>query len=106
MDANMGFVNAIQEMLFYSSADTVKFLPALPSSFNKGSVRDFRFVTGRVSFSWNVEDGLFNAVITADRDTDISFRLPDFCSGYNAAVADNTVRVTLKAGETFKIASK
>lgn len=41
LDAVVGYVNAIQEMLVYSSEELVKLLPALSDELKKGSVKNF-----------------------------------------------------------------
>ena len=76
MDANMGWVNAIQEMLLYSSTKLVKLLPALPDKWIKGKVNDFRFFTGKVSITWDLANDRFSAEIYAERDTNIIIKLP------------------------------
>src|SRR5690625_5656635 len=55
MDANLGWINAVQEMLIYVSSSIVKLLPAVPSKWRQGSVSDLRITTGKVSFSWDME---------------------------------------------------
>jgi alpha-L-fucosidase 2 len=52
LDASMGVVNALQEMLLFVSDGIVKLLPALPKRLSKGSVKDLRFMTGQISFEW------------------------------------------------------
>lgn len=76
LDANLGWVNAVQEMLLYISPNMVKLLPALPDRWSSGSVSDMRFCAGSVSFSWNKMTGAFHAELTADRDTSFTLKLP------------------------------
>ncbi|MBE6675189.1 MAG: glycoside hydrolase family 95 protein [Ruminococcaceae bacterium] len=38
IDANMGFVSAVYEMLLYSDSDKIKLLPALPKELKEGSI--------------------------------------------------------------------
>lgn len=90
LDANMGWVNAVQEMLLYVSPTMVKLLPALPDRWPNGKVSDLRFCAGKVSFEWNREEGTFRAELTAERDTQITLKLPtEFAhyslSGYNVS---------------------
>jgi len=108
MDANMGWVNAVQEMLLYSSQTLVSFLPARPKKWNKGKITDFRFCTGKVSFNWDVDSGLFTAKVKADRDTDILINLPEEFGRYEwygdkAEISrvnnfENKLKVIIKAG--------
>ncbi|PWW02878.1 alpha-L-fucosidase 2 [Paenibacillus cellulosilyticus] len=76
LDANMGWVNAVQEMLLYVSPTMVKLLPALPDRWTSGSVSGMRFCAGKVSFSWNKENDTFHAELIAERDTTFTLKLP------------------------------
>ncbi|WP_246188186.1 glycosyl hydrolase family 95 catalytic domain-containing protein [Paenibacillus tengchongensis] len=76
LDANMGWVNAVQEMLLYVSPRMVKLLPALPDRWQSGKVQGLRFCTGTVSFSWNKAEGCFAAELAAERDTAVVLKLP------------------------------
>jgi alpha-L-fucosidase 2 len=78
LDASMGVVNAVQEMLLQVSPSLVKLLPALPERWKRGKLTDWRFHTGRVSMEWDRETGRFCAEFTADRDTEVVVRLPDW----------------------------
>ena len=54
VDANMGFVSAIYEMLIYSDGDKIKLLPALPKDLNSGSIENVQARGGfDVSIYWN-----------------------------------------------------
>ena len=76
MDANMGIVNALQEMVFFCGDDYIRFLPALPERLGKGEVRDFRFPGGKTSFSWDREGKDFCAQIYSERKINIEVVLP------------------------------
>ncbi|MBD3919219.1 glycoside hydrolase N-terminal domain-containing protein [Paenibacillus sp. PR3] len=96
LDANMGWVNAVQEMLLYVSPTMVKLLPALPDRWPSGKVTDLRFCTGKVSFEWNREEGTFRAELTAERNTKITLKLPTAfdhysISGYNVTFTSSTL---------------
>ncbi|MCA0757653.1 glycoside hydrolase family 95 protein [Paenibacillus sp. N4] len=78
LDANLGWVNAVQEQLLQVSPGLVKLLPALPGRWSKGRLTDWRFHTGRVSVEWDGEAGSFRAELTADRDTDTVVKLPEW----------------------------
>ena len=41
LDAALGYVNAVQEMLVYASEDLLKLLPALPERLKKGRIQGF-----------------------------------------------------------------
>ncbi|MNI17169.1 hypothetical protein D3C73_705290 [compost metagenome] len=81
LDANLGWVNAVQEMLLQVSPGVVKLLPALPERWKRGRLSDWRFHTGLISLAWDTEAGIFRLELTALRDTDCVVKLPDWvCS--------------------------
>jgi len=54
VDANMGFVSAVYEMLLYSDSDKIKLLPALPRCLEKGSIEHIQARGGfDVSINWS-----------------------------------------------------
>lgn len=89
LDALMGEVNAVQEMLLYVSSKTVKLLPACPTAFATGSAK-LHFFDGTVKLRWDSGKQTFRAELTAKRDTAFRLELP-FGRG--------TVEVSLRAGE-------
>jgi len=116
-DANMGWSHAVQEMLLYQSASSIKLLPALPDRWESGSVRDLRIYTGKLSMSWNMAKGQFSAQITAERDTDVLVYLPprlaaasfksnneDQVCWSKSTIAEHAYEVKLQAGQTLYIA--
>ncbi|TDQ38320.1 glycosyl hydrolase family 95 catalytic domain-containing protein [Aureibacillus halotolerans] len=115
MDANAGFVNAVQEMLLYVSQTLVHILPALPEKWAQGEVKDFRYSEGRVSFSWNRLRKTFAADIVADRETHVTLQLPEWVSdvqleGSSTALTildeAGTYSLQLKVGESLRIQAK
>ncbi len=53
VDANMGFVSAVYEMLLYSDGDKIKLLPALPSELERGRIENIQARGGfDVSIRW------------------------------------------------------
>ncbi len=78
MDANMGVINAVQEMLLQASPGMLKLLPALPDRWRRGKLADWRFHTGRVTLEWDLDAGKFHAEVTADRDTELLVLLPEW----------------------------
>lgn len=83
MDANMGWVNAVQEMLLYVSPKLVKLLPALPDKWEHGSVTDLRFCTGKIRMTWNRRNKSFFAEFTAERSTKVTVKLPELFDHYS-----------------------
>ena len=96
LDALMGAVNAVQEILLDASEDRIDLLPACPRRFAAGSFRAWRFPGGQISAAWNRDHGTFSAEIAAERDVDVVLRCPDW-----AHLAPRRVR--LKAGEAERI---
>lgn len=75
LDAIMGFVNAIQEMLIFSLPGKLKLLPALPDKFKNGHAMLY-FDTGFVDFSWDAQKRECHGTIHAVRDTELVLELP------------------------------
>ncbi|WP_153017205.1 glycosyl hydrolase family 95 catalytic domain-containing protein [Alkalihalobacillus trypoxylicola] len=78
MDANLGIVGAIQEMLLFVSQKQVRLLPAVPYRWKKGEVKNFRFHSGIVSFQWDLQKKSFKARLKAISNTNITLLLPSF----------------------------
>ncbi|MGP4040034.1 glycosyl hydrolase family 95 catalytic domain-containing protein [Gracilibacillus sp. D59] len=114
MDANLGVVNAIQEMLMYVSPKLVKLLPALPSEWTVGKINTFHFCTGTISFRWDLQKGAFSAVIEADRDTNILLCLPVHFKDYEwkgisevvqSDLGEKYFQIKMEAKQTLEITS-
>lgn len=113
MDANMGWVNAVQEMLLYVSPKMVKLLPALPDKWNKGSVSGLRCCTGTVSVSWDRQAGTFSAQLVAERTTEIVVSLPPMFKSYTLSGEDvgiapsrlgaNCYEISMKPGQSLHV---
>ena len=93
LDAVMGYVNAVQEMLVYSSEDLLKLLPALPAEMSRGSVHDFRYENGFLSMNWNRETGDFTGVIRALRPHTVWLKLPEYVTEYELEQKDCDTRL-------------
>lgn len=98
LDAVLGYVNAVQEMLLYSSGDLVKLLPALSPALSKGSIRSFRYRDGYVTMRWSVEKQRFFAELKAVRAHAFCLQLPKEFSGYRIAGRQATARMADEAG--------
>jgi alpha-L-fucosidase 2 len=69
IDANMGWTNAVQQMLMYSMIGRVKVLPALPSKWTKGSVKGLHARGGvDVSIEWDTGVEITNIDLLSPRD--------------------------------------
>lgn len=112
LDAVMGWVNAVQEMLLYVSPSLVKVLPALPDKWQKGEFSGLRFTTGTISVAWDKQAGSFSAHLAAARDTDVTLKLPDLFHDYHFSGQEGTVlpspldkgcyELKLKSGQSVK----
>ncbi|SER35540.1 alpha-L-fucosidase 2 [Gracilibacillus ureilyticus] len=114
LDANLGIVNAVQEMLLYVSPRLIRLLPALPDEWLAGRVSDFRFTSGRISFDWNVPEGTFSTEIFSERKTEITLCLPEFLNDFvwisdgdvtKSAYGKGYLDITMKANQSIKIFS-
>ncbi len=101
MDANMGIVNALQEMLMYSSESLVKLLPALPEDLPEGEVDNFVFCGGKASFAWNIKKKKFNASLTATRKVTIDIKMPKEFSKYKFSC--NNCKITNKDKDVITV---
>lgn len=102
LDAAMGVVGAIQEMLLFVSKDCIKLLPALPDRLNAGEIKGIRFATGSLDMRWNKKLGEFEAVLRADRDTKIQIIMPAFAAADNCSVKSGDI-IEIAAGESICI---
>lgn len=114
LDANMGWVNAVQEMLLFVSAREIKILPSLPSKWKTGAVRDWRIHGGKISFAWNLAEGQFTLELAAERPISAGIRLPEMFAEYMLCTKGGTAKsspvlpgllvpFTLAAGEGLMI---
>jgi len=78
LDAVMGYVNAVQEMLFYASPGYIALLPALEERLNIGEIKNFRYSDGSLDMKWNREKGSFECKIVPIRPHKVQIVLPDF----------------------------
>ncbi len=78
LDAVMGYVNAVQEMLLYASPGYIALLPALEERLFIGEIRNFRYSDGLVDMKWNRWEHSFECRITPLRPHKVQIVLPDF----------------------------
>ena len=57
LDANMGLVTAINEMLFYSEERCLQILPACPPELSRGTLRQFAYDGGTMDMRWDLSRG-------------------------------------------------
>lgn len=78
LDAQMGIVNAIQEMLFFATPSFIKVLPACPDEWNCGAISGFHFFGGQISFEWNLSKRTMDCMIIFDQNADVTLQLPEW----------------------------
>lgn len=78
LDAIMGYVNAVQEMILYAAPGYLALLPALEKRMYRGRVADFRYSDGMLSMEWDVEKRYFTCTVTPVRPHTVCISLPDF----------------------------
>ena len=92
IDANLGFVNAMYEMLVYSDERSIRLLPCLPELLRSGRARDLILKYGRTvkTLEWD-ERGVY-AELISDTDTTLTV-----CLGKEAR------KITLKKDEPVQV---
>ena len=112
LDAAMGIVQAIQEMLLYAGKDVLKLLPALPKRLSVGKVIGLHFITGIIDMQWDVPKRMFRACMTAKRATKIQLIAPNFVETLQITAKSKTEKqyssniIELDAGEAVIMSSK
>lgn len=106
LDASMGYVNAVQEMILYSSKKLIKLLPALSDNMQHGKITGWRFEGGTIDMEWNIPQNEFKAELTASKTFNIIIELPPFCANNMICNSKNiisqngrTVEVKLTKGD-------
>ncbi|WP_166243098.1 glycosyl hydrolase family 95 catalytic domain-containing protein [Paenibacillus turpanensis] len=114
LDANMGWVNAVQEMLLYVSPRLVKLLPALPEKWQRGRFAQWRFYTGRVSAQWDCDTRSFTVELQAERACELTVQLPQRFAPFQVSqdgqlferVEDAKLYLRLEQGAVVNITSE
>ena len=75
LDAIMGCVNAVQEMLLRVAPKRVYLLPACPGQWVRGSTR-LSIFGGYIDLSWDLEKKSCRAVVCAQRQLDLTVVMP------------------------------
>ena len=91
IDANMGWTAAVQQMLMHSRPGLVAVLPALPSHWQKGSVKGLMTRGNiRINITWDISAGIISVDLTSiARDQEITLR--------SHPVTERKIAVTLTA---------
>lgn len=117
MDANMGIVNAIQEILFQHAPGLIKLLPALPSNWRSGKVVRFGFYGGTVDMEWNIPHKIFKCILYSQTNQELKIIIPGlwpeqktfFDKSILSETTDNKevlITVQLKANSLYELISK
>jgi len=79
LDANMGFCSAINEMLLFSSDEDIFILPALPSKWKKGEVKNLLAKRSiEVSIKWDYDEKTMKiALLSKHKDNIVNLILPE-----------------------------
>ncbi|PHV72259.1 alpha-L-fucosidase [Sporanaerobium hydrogeniformans] len=104
LDANLGIVAAIQEMLLYADQKILKVLPALPNEWEQGTFKDFHFCDGVIAVEWNQKKPWLNGVVKANRRTKILIYFPSFLEGKEIKMSLNKSQtISLSNGIEFEL---
>ena len=76
LDASLGVVGAMQEMLLFAQPECVKLLPALPKRWGKGYTR-LHYMQGEVEMSWNRDDHEVEIIFHPERPAKVQVLLPE-----------------------------
>jgi len=107
LDASLGIVSAIQEMLLYNIQNKVMLIPALPDKWSKGKIKDFHFIGGRITAKWDIDAIYLEFMIESRKDQCIVVYLPEIFigktinddSGKNEAVYKGEYNISIKEGQ-------
>lgn len=94
LDALLGSVSAIQEMLFYTGDHFIKLLPALSEALFCGEFKNFSFPKGTISLKWDVKNKTLSGLISSCSKQKITIQLPKFISINNLKIEEKNCTVT------------
>lgn len=107
LDANMGIVNALQEMILFVAEGIIKLLPALPERLPTGSATNLRHMWGELDLAWDVPAGQLTCTIRAEVPMDVAIWLPAFVGDVQVTGGSyQNGRLILQRGESAVITSK
>lgn len=92
LDANMGIIGAVQEMLLYHEDSYLRLLPAIPKKWRNGGFTDFHIKEGRISCEWDIDRKYINIIIVSDIDRMMKISFPDFVLGKTGTV--NNIQIS------------
>lgn len=98
LDALMGAVNAVQELLLFACPGEARILPACPDRLARGSVENWHIPEGRISFAWDRAAGRLEVSVAPRRQCALKLRFPEW-----SGMAPCELR--LDAGQAWRCAS-
>lgn len=102
LDAVLGYVNAIQEMLLYSSPGYIALLPALEDRISAGEAENFRYCDGFLHMKWNRKKKYLECDITPLRNHKVQIVLPDFVEAAEWSQTD-TAQITKVRNNVWEV---
>ena len=110
IESNMGWVSAVQEMIFTSRPGVLKLIPALPSEWPEGEIQGMR-ARGDISIekmSWTKEGQKLKAQIQTEHSQQLNIILPKTIksikiNGKNHSFKKASFDLSLKAGKKYMI---
>ena len=102
VDASMGYTSAVLEMLFFSTPEKIKIMPALPKTWKKGKICGLQCRNGTgMDMSWNMDHALIELTIKAKADTVTLLQFPKAVESVSCdstdAISDSDI------GKEFKV---
>ena len=76
LDASIGTVNAIQEMILQYAPGVLWLLPALPDKWNRGRITRFAFMGGDLDMEWDMKNTAVSCCIRCNKKQHLKIRLP------------------------------
>lgn len=111
VDANMGFVSAVYEMLLYSDRDKIRLLPALPKQFKEGSIENIQARGGfDVSIYWSETEVYVKIKSLLGKNVNVGIKgytlVTDSSKLKDSKYGENYKLLTLSKGETVELEYK
>lgn len=108
LDALLGAVNGVQQMLFDARENRIALLPALPKRLPCGQVRGFCFDGGKADFTWNTAKKRMDVTLRFSKAGTYTVVLPPFCTvrkvtGADTAQNGSSLTVTAKRGSVLSV---